>query len=75
VKTIFTEHELESATLSWFEALGYKILHGPDIAPGELFAERESYQEPHLPRRYAAAIAACPLNEGFFIGKICVTNR
>jgi hypothetical protein len=62
-----TESEVEEAVLSWFEGLGYAVLHGPDIAPWELVAERESYQEPHLPRQYAAAIAACPLSGGFFI--------
>jgi type I restriction enzyme R subunit len=69
-----TESTVEEAALSWFEALGYKILHGPDIAPGEIFAERESYQEPHLPRQNATAIADGPLNGGFFIGKIFVSG-
>ena len=36
----FTESEVESAALAWLEGLGYTILHGPDIAPGESFAER-----------------------------------
>jgi type I restriction enzyme R subunit len=53
-----TESELEQAALAWFEGLGYKILHGPGIAPGELFAEREKYEEPFLPRRLERR--ACP---------------
>jgi type I restriction enzyme R subunit len=37
------ESTVEEASLSWFEELGYAIAHSPDMAPGELFAERESY--------------------------------
>jgi len=32
----FTESIVEDAALGWLEALGYAILHGPDIAVGEL---------------------------------------
>ena len=39
----FTESIVEEATLNWFDALGYTILHGPDIAPGEPDAERANY--------------------------------
>ena len=38
-----TESVIEEAALSWFEEIGYNILHGPDIAPGELFAKRSGY--------------------------------
>jgi type I restriction enzyme R subunit len=31
----FTESEVEQAALAWLESLGYTILHGPDVAPGE----------------------------------------
>jgi len=31
----FSESEVEKAALGWFEALGYRVLFGPDIAPGE----------------------------------------
>ncbi|MFL6437120.1 MAG: hypothetical protein ACJ71Q_06035 [Terriglobales bacterium] len=37
------ESTVEEAALSWFSDLGYAIIHGPEIAPGELFAERQSY--------------------------------
>gem|GEM_PF-6970326 len=30
-----SESHLEQTALSWFANLGYQILHGPDIAPGE----------------------------------------
>jgi len=52
-----TESTVEEAALAWFQGLGYTVLHGPDIAPGELAAERESYQEPFLPRRLKDALA------------------
>ncbi len=35
-----TESVVEDATLAWLEALGYQVLHGPDIAVGEPGAER-----------------------------------
>jgi len=38
--TTFTESVVEDAALAWLEALGYTILHGPDIAAGEPAAER-----------------------------------
>ena len=47
----FTESDVESAALSWLESLGCTILSGPDIAPGELAQERESYEQPVLPQR------------------------
>lgn len=36
----FTESIVEDAALAWLEALGYAVLHGPDIAAGEPAAER-----------------------------------
>jgi len=36
----FSESVVEEAALAWLESLGYAILHGPDVAPGEPFAER-----------------------------------
>ena len=50
------ESDVEEATLSWLGDLGYSILHGPEIAPGELFAERQSYQDVILPRRLRDAL-------------------
>jgi len=40
-----TESTVESAALTWFEGLGYKVLYGPDIAPGEPKAERDNYEQ------------------------------
>lgn len=37
--TAFAESEVEDATLAWFEALGYAVLYGTDIAVEEPAAE------------------------------------
>ncbi|MCL4489569.1 MAG: type I restriction endonuclease subunit R [Chloroflexi bacterium] len=47
----FTESVVEEAALDWLGELGYKVLHGPKIAPGELGAERDDYSQVILPRR------------------------
>lgn len=52
----FTESTVEEAALEVFAALGYTILHGPNIAPGEMFAERSSYQDVVLVDRLRAAL-------------------
>lgn len=33
-----TESVVEDAALAWLESLGYVVLHGPDIAAGEIVA-------------------------------------
>jgi type I restriction enzyme R subunit len=38
----FTESIVEEAALAWFAELGYQVVHGPEIAPGEDAAEREA---------------------------------
>ena len=43
--SVFTESGAESAPLAWLESLGWQVKHGPEIAPGELFAERADYGE------------------------------
>src|SRR2546428_10967033 len=53
----FTESTVEEAALELFSGLGYTILHGPDIAPGELFAERTEYSEVLLVKRMKEALA------------------
>lgn len=53
----FTESTVEAAALDWFAELGYAVLHGPDIAPGEPFAERQSYADVALPGRLRSALA------------------
>jgi len=53
----FTESVVEEAALAWLESLGYTILHGPEIAPGEPFAERDDYGQVVLERRLRQALA------------------
>ena len=38
----YTESIVESAALAWLERLGWMIKHGPEIASGELAAERSA---------------------------------
>ena len=40
-----SESSVEDAALEWFGELGYAVLHGPDLAPGESVAERASLAE------------------------------
>jgi len=55
---IFESH-VEDAALAWLGALGYAVLHGPDIAVGEPAAERidPSYRDALLDRRLRQALA------------------
>jgi len=52
----FTESVVEDAALAWLEALGYSVLNSLEIAPGELAAERSSYNEVVLRKRLEAAL-------------------
>jgi hypothetical protein len=36
----FSESVVESAALAWLESLGWTVKHGPEIASGEIAAER-----------------------------------
>ncbi|HQE71642.1 MAG TPA: type I restriction endonuclease subunit R [Methanothrix soehngenii] len=54
--TQLTESLVESVALSWLASLGYTSIFGPDIAPGEPAAERESFQEVLLSRRLQDAL-------------------
>ncbi len=55
--SFFTESEVEDVALSYFEELGYTILHGPDIAPGEPNAERNTPGDVILEGRLRSALA------------------
>ncbi|MGA2853923.1 MAG: type I restriction endonuclease subunit R [Verrucomicrobiota bacterium] len=52
----FTESVVEDAALAWFGELNYPVLHGPDIAPGELAAERTAFGETILAERFKTAL-------------------
>ena len=53
----FTESVVEEAALEWLGALQYAVVHGPDIAPGELLAERRDYGQVILEDRLRQALA------------------
>ena len=55
-ESTINESLLEQATLTWCAGMGYDILHGPDIAPGEPQAERESYSDVLLIGRLRSAL-------------------
>lgn len=57
-----TESTVEDATLEWLRELGYEVKGGPDIAPGEPEAERESFDDVVLMDRLRQA--AQRLNPG-----------
>jgi len=54
----FTESVVEDAALDWLKALGYVVLHGPEIAIGELATERSdpNYRDVILERRLREAL-------------------
>ncbi|MDR7454894.1 MAG: type I restriction endonuclease subunit R [Armatimonadota bacterium] len=55
--TTFTEFDLEFAALDWLESIGWRIAHGPDIAPDMPAAERADYGEVVLAQRLRDALA------------------
>jgi len=52
----FTESEVETATLAWFNVLGWTIRHGPEISPEGESPEREDYSQVILQRRLRQAL-------------------
>lgn len=50
------ESTVEEAALSWFDELGYKVVHGEEIAPERPGAERESFGDVLLIERLRDAI-------------------
>ena len=53
---ILSEAIVEEAALGWFLELGYTVLPGPQLAPGEPAAERESFSDVVLVGRLREAI-------------------
>ncbi|MEO8615495.1 MAG: type I restriction endonuclease, partial [Luteolibacter sp.] len=47
---------IEGAALEWFQDLGYRLAHGPHIAPNEASSERDSFNEVVLIGRLREAI-------------------
>ena len=56
--TGFTESIVEEAALAWLDALGYTVMHGPEIAFGESAAERSdpNYRDVILDARLRQAL-------------------
>lgn len=54
--TRFTESVVEEAALAWLESVGWRVLHGAEIAPGEPAAERDDYGEVVLAQRLRDAL-------------------
>ena len=52
----FTESIVEEAALSWFDELGYTVLTGAIIAPGEPQSERSSFSDVILSDRLRGAL-------------------
>ena len=50
------ENTVEQAALDWFKSLGYAVLFGPNIAPGEPQAERRTFGDVVLIDRLRAAL-------------------
>ena len=56
IASTFTESEVEAAALEWLEGLGWKVAHGPDIAPHAEGAQRADYAEVVLEHRLRDAL-------------------
>ena len=55
--TTIQESDVEQVALDWFEGLGWRTAHGPDIGPDGLNAERSDYSQVVLERRLRDALA------------------
>ena len=58
----FSESEVESAALAWLQGFGWKVAHGPDIAPRAAASERTDYSIVVLEHRLRDGLAR--LNPG-----------
>ncbi len=56
MKAFVAESGVEEVCLEYFADLGWQVLHGPEIAPGEPAAERSSYRDVLLERRLREAV-------------------
>ena len=52
-----TESVIEQAALAWLESLGWRIVHGPEIAPDTPRAERTDYGQVVLEQRLRDSVA------------------
>jgi type I restriction enzyme R subunit len=63
-----TESDVENAALEWFRGLGYAVVHGQSIAPGERDEERSGYDKALLEKRVRAALER--LNPSLPVGAV-----
>lgn len=54
--SLFTEADLEQATLEWFAELGFETLNATQIAPDGAYSERSSYSDVVLVERLRSAL-------------------
>ena len=55
--TTITESDIETAALDWLAAMGYTVLHAPDIALDTPESERSRYEDVVLTARLRDAVA------------------
>ena len=68
-----TESVIEQAALAWLESLGWRIVHGPEIAPDTTGAERADYGQVVLEQRLLDSLAR--LNPNLSVGSLNNTFR
>ena len=56
--TTLTESDVEQVALEWLASVGWKVAHGPDIAPDTPGAQRTDYGDVVLAQRLRDALAA-----------------
>jgi type I restriction enzyme R subunit len=58
---VFTDSVVEDAARAWLAAIGWRVLHGAEIATGMPAAERADYGEVVLGQRPSASTRSCRL--------------
>ena len=56
MSSIITEANLEDLVLGYLAEIGWGVLYGPDIAPGEVRSERDDYKSSVLKGRLSSAV-------------------
>ncbi len=54
--SVLNESDVELAALGWLQNLGYEVLYGPEVAPGQAGSEREDYATVILEGRLRQAL-------------------
>src|SRR5574341_1285986 len=53
----FSESVVEQVAIAWLESLGWTVMRGPEVSPGDMSAERVDYGQVVLERRLRDALA------------------